>query len=203
MRVSGRGHLSVADILSEDAAGWRILARFPSVVVELEVERVAAPWRVGEESELLTSSVGGTHWTVPMPLGRFTGWAVRPGSRTRIGGWAYQDHNWGAGRLDAYFRSWRWSAAAGDHGARVSVEVVDRDWRQNRLALVVDHDGNRHAWTEHSGRGGVRESLVKCRTYQISPVLRAAYRRTSFDTVVSGRTYHGVAETVRIGGDGR
>jgi hypothetical protein len=108
-----------------DLHRYAIHAEATGVVVDLELEGVAPPWRPGAGKMLFGEAESDFFgWMVPVPFGRARGRISLDGVARDVRGTGYHDHNYGNVAMSRICDSWWWSRTqVGDYTV-IGVELV-------------------------------------------------------------------------------
>jgi hypothetical protein len=192
--ISAQGDLKLGSYAVEDRRGWVLRIPFPGVWVDVEIWRIGPPWRT-VDSLIFEREGHSLHWTVPMPYASAVVTTRRNRQIVRVDGWAYQDHNWGAGNIFRWLRGWHWKSAAGRCGAQIEART---EWLDNADHLLTARFDARGEQTDGMGHGVIAESdgiqAMKVRDYMLDDGLGVRYQRHGLAGDVGGCAHLGVAE---------
>lgn len=123
LRIERKVSLEHATV-SIDSAGIFISASDKIFSVEGLISHPSRPLRA-DTCEVVSRSDGLlTHWEIPVPRGAWEGSVLLETEVHGATALAYQDHNWGLGKLADYYRAWAWSAKMSPLGFAIRADVV-------------------------------------------------------------------------------
>lgn len=107
-----------------------------------EIQKLAPPLLI-EEGVLHADPDTGraSHWVVAVPHATFSGILQLDGVVQRLHGTAYQDHQWGSGRIQDFVSDWVWGHFSNAQLAVVFFQILTQRGRRIERVALLDRAG--------------------------------------------------------------